>query len=88
MLGGRIDFFRRQKHHCPYARAARLANGECESGGTLVVRKVGYGEGIMIAEGEVEVLEPSSHTLGGSGHGFLSTTATLPSETLEALLRV
>ena len=47
---GRIDFFRRQEHHCPYARAPRLANGKGERGGTLVVRKVGDGEGVMVAE--------------------------------------
>ena len=43
---GRVDFFRGQKHHCAYARAARLADGEGERGGTLVVRKLGDGEGV------------------------------------------
>ena len=52
VLGGRINFFRRQEHHCPYAGAPRLANGKCERGGTLVVRKVGDGEGVMVAEGK------------------------------------
>ena len=88
VLGGRINFFRRQEHHCPYAGASRLANGKGERGGTLVVRKVGDGEGVMLAEGEVEVLEPSPDTLGGSGNGFPSTTSALPSQTLEALQRV
>ena len=71
-----------------HAGASRLANGKGERGGTLVVRKVGDGEGVMLAEGEVEVLEPSPNTLGGSGNGFPSTTSALPSETLEALQRV
>jgi hypothetical protein len=85
VLGSRVDFFRRQEHHCSYARAPRLTNGECERGGTFVVRKVGDGEGVMVAEGEVEVFESSPNTLSGSGHGFPSTTSALPSETLEAL---
>jgi hypothetical protein len=88
VLGSRVDFFRRQEHHCSYARAPRLTNGECERGGTFVVRKVGDGEGVMVAEGEVEVFESSPNTLSGSGHGFPSTTSALPSETLEALHRV
>src|SRR5687767_11673835 len=74
VLCGRIDFFRGQQHDCPYAGASRLANGKCERGGTLVVRKVCDGEGVMVAEGEVEVLEPPTNTLGGFGHGFPSTT--------------
>jgi hypothetical protein len=88
VLGGRIDFLGRQEHHCPYAGASGLANGKCERGGTLVVRKVGYGEGVMVAECELEVLEPSPETLGGSGHSFPPTAAALPPETLEALHRV
>ena len=48
------DFLRGQEHHCPYSGAPRLANGECKGCGTLVVRKVGDGEGVMVAEGEVE----------------------------------
>jgi hypothetical protein len=88
VLCGRIDFIRRQEHYCPYAGAPRLTNGKGERGGTLVVRKVGDGEGVMVAEGEVEVFEPSTQTLGGSGYGFPSTTSALPSETLEALHRV
>jgi hypothetical protein len=84
----RIDFLRRQEHHCTYARAPRLANGKCERGSTLVVRKVGDGEGVMVADGEVEVLKPSRNTLGGSGHGFASTASALPSESLDALHRV
>ena len=71
MLCGRIDFFRRQ-NHCP-SLAPRLADGKGERGGALIVRKVGDGVGVMVAEGEVEVLEPSPKTLGGSGHGFAST---------------
>ena len=82
MLCGRIDFFRRQKHYCPYARAPCLADGKGERGGALIVGKVGDGVGVMVAEGEVEVLEPSPKTLGGSGHGFPSTAPALPSETL------
>src|SRR5215211_8696583 len=39
----------------------------------------------MVAEGEVEVLEPSANTLCGFGHGFPSAASALPSETLEAL---
>ena len=38
--------------------------------------------------GEVEVLQPSPNTLGGSGHGFASTASALASETLDALHRV
>ena len=88
VLRGRIDFIRRQEHYCPYAGAPRLANGNGERGGTLVVRKVGDGEGVMVAEGEVELFKPSPQTLGGSGYGFPSTASALPSETLNALHRV
>jgi hypothetical protein len=85
VLGGRIYFFWRQEHDCAYAGAPCLAYGKCECSGTLVVRKVGDSEGVMIAEGEVEVLEASTNTLGRFGNGFLSTASALPSETLQAL---
>jgi hypothetical protein len=87
-LGGRIDLFRGQQHDCPYARAARLANGKRERGGTLVVRKISDSEGVTVAEGEVEMLESSPHALGGSGYGFASIASALPSEALDALHRV
>src|SRR5918995_531767 len=88
VLCGRIDLFRRQKHHRTYARTPRLADGKGERGGTLVVRKVGDGEGVMVAEGEVELLQPSANTLGRSGHSFASAASALPSQTLDALHRV
>jgi hypothetical protein len=50
VLCGRIDFFRGQEHDCPYGRTARLANGKCERGGALVVRKLGDGESVMVAQ--------------------------------------
>jgi hypothetical protein len=81
----RVDFFRRQKDHGPYARSSRLTNGECHGGRTLVVRKVDDGEGVMVAEGEVEVLEPSSSALGSSCHGFASSTSALAPKTFDAL---
>ena len=59
MLGGRIDFFRGQQHHCAYGGAARFAHGKGERGGTLVVRKVGDGEGVMIAERSEQLPDPA-----------------------------
>src|SRR3712207_6887135 len=47
---GRIEFFSRQEHDCPYGRAARLTNSKCDGGSTLVVGKVGDGEGVVVAE--------------------------------------
>src|SRR5215203_3716321 len=42
----------------------------------------------MVAEGEVEVLESSPDTLGGSGHSFASNASALLSQTFDAFHRV
>src|SRR5215203_1269356 len=42
----------------------------------------------MVAEGEVEVLESSPDTLGGSGHSFASDASALLSQTFDAFHRV
>ena len=70
MLCGRVDFLRRQEHNCPYARAPRLTDRDCERGGARDVRKVGDRKSVMVAESEIELLEPSANTEGGSGDGL------------------
>src|SRR5215218_4925771 len=42
----------------------------------------------MVAEGEVEVLESSPDTLGGSRHSFASNASALLSQTFDAFHRV
>jgi hypothetical protein len=83
VLRGRIDFFRRQQHECPYTRASRLANGKRDGCSSLIVRKIGDGEGVIIAEGEVKVLKPPSNALNGSSHSFTSAASALASKTLD-----
>ena len=85
---GRIDFFRRQEHHCPYARAPRLANGKANAAALSLSGRSATAKASWSPRGEVEVLQPSPNTLGGSGHGFASTASALASETLDALHRV
>jgi hypothetical protein len=69
VLYGRVDIFRSEKHHCTYAGASRGANGECNGSGTLVVGEVGDDEGVVVAEGEVEALEPSADARRRLGSG-------------------
>src|SRR4051794_19813002 len=84
VLYGRVDFFRAEQHHCAYARASRRANGNCNGRGTLVVRQVGNDEGVVVAEGKVEALEPSADALNRPGHGVASTASTRALEALNA----
>src|SRR5215217_1646464 len=60
----RIDLFRGQQHHRPHGGSAGRVDGESNSCGALVVRKLDDHVDVMVAKGEVEALDPATHALG------------------------